>query len=283
MKLSVVCLSLRRTADRRARFEAEARRTGLSFEFWDAPDARDLTPAALATLADQDMAQRRFGRRLGVTEIACAEGHRQIYRRLVEGSDDAVVVFEDDVDLGDRVVDVVNALAGFDEEVGQRREIYLIGGCRGYESYPLWLRRRRPRPVTPDHSLLRVVRSARALHGTFSYVITRAAARAILESEPVISTIPDPWDLLLAEKTLDDVWILDPPVAVHERESSQSMLEAERQAIEADTAHRRLAKGIIRRAALIVISPGRLFKSVAYRLGWRRVKRVAYEWLSWMP
>jgi len=280
LKLHVFCLSLRRTSDRRARFEAEAHRVGLLFQFCDAPDATTLAPEALLALADQDRAVARFGRPLGLTEIACAEGHRQIYRRLADSDADAAVVFEDDVTLDDRVVDVVNGLKGLDGQFGDLREVHLLGGREGYEDYPLWLSRKGPRALPPAHALRRVVKSDRALQRTCSYVITRAAARAILESEPAISASADQWDLRLVEGTLQAIWVLQPSVAFHPRESADSLLQAERLVLEAEVSRRRLAQGLVRRAGSVAASPRRLVRSLAYRLGWRRAKRIVYAWLS---
>jgi len=281
MKASVRVLSLKRSTERRRRFEAEAARVGLHFEYRDGIEAGALEGDRAASLADQDRAQRRYGRTLGLAEIACAEGHRRIYRELAASGDDAAVVVEDDVQFGDGFAQVLLALQGAGRVVAERSQVFLLGRNLGYPERPLWLRRSRAWRLTSGHQLLPVVRSDGALHGTFGYVITRTAATSMLAGERLISAPADAWDLFREAGSLQAIWVLDPPVVLHPLVRTDSLISDERARIAAE---QKLAGGAsataLARAVRIATDPARLARSVSHRLRWQRFKRAAYDWLS---
>ncbi len=281
MEFDVFCLTLPRSADRRAHFDSEAKRLGLTFEYVYGPDAKESPPGKLEALAVQERATAWLGRPLGLTEIACAEGHRQIYRNLTNCGSDAALVLEDDIRLDDRFVDIVNGLRKLDPETGRRAEVFLLGCLEESPKYPLLLRRRRPQRVTESHSLLRVVRSNLALQGTYCYLITRAGAAAILRNEPMVITTADAWDLRRLEGTLQDVWVMEPRAAFHDAVALDSLIDIARSGVEMETERlRRTWPNRIKRAARSLTNPRRFMRSVAYRLGWRHVEHAVYALLS---
>jgi hypothetical protein len=178
-------------------------------------------------------------------------------------------------------VEIVNGLRKLDPETGRRSEVFLLGCLEESRCYPLLLRRRKPQRVTESHSLLRVVRSDLALQGAYCYLITRAAAAAILRDEPMVVTTADAWDLRRLEGTLHDVWIMEPRAAFHDAVALDSLIEIARSGVEMEAERlRRTWPNRIRRAARILTNPRKLMRSMAYRLGWRRVEYIVYRGLS---
>lgn len=274
-------LSLKRSVERRQRFEAEAARVGLTFAYCDGIDARDLAHGREAAPVDQDRAQSRYGRRLGPAEIACAEGHRRIWRELLAGNGDAAVVLEDDVSLDDAMPEVLASLQRSGLDPACEPQIVLLGRNLQYSDLPLWLARRHPRQLTDRHRLLRVVKSDGALHGGFGYLVTRAAAEALLAKEPVISIPADAWDLFRQAGALRTVWVLEPPVVLHAQVRTDSLIGPERARIAAElSAAEGQYPGVLGKVLQVATSPRRLARSIRHRVGWQRLKRLAYAWLS---
>jgi len=281
MRFDVFCLTLPRSADRRAHFDSEAKRLGLAFEYVYGLDAKESPSGKLEALVVQERATAWLGRPLGLTEIACAEGHRQIYRNLTNSSSDAALVIEDDIRLDNRFGEIVDGLKKLDPETGRRAEVFLLGCLEESPKYPLLLRRRRPQRVTESHSLMRVVRSDLALQGAYCYLITRAAAAAILRDEPMVVTTADAWDLRRLEGTLHDVWVMEPRAAFHDAVALDSLIEIARSGAEMEAERvRRTWANRIKRAARSLTNPRKFMRSIAYRLGWRHVEHAVYAVLS---
>jgi GR25 family glycosyltransferase involved in LPS biosynthesis len=281
VNLDVFCLTLPRSIDRRASFDSEAKRVGLAFEYVYGLDARESPPGQLEALAIRERAMVWLGRPLALTEIACAAGHRQIYRTLVAGKADAALIIEDDIRLDDRFVEIVNGLKKLDPETGRRAEIFLLGCLERCKNYPLLLRRRKPQRVTDSHRLVRVVRSDLALQGAYCYLITRAAAAAVLRNEPMVATTADAWDLRRLEGTLQDVWVMEPRAAFHDAVALSSLIDIARSGAEMEAEGlRKTWPHRIKRAVRISSHPRKLARSLAYRLGWRRVEYAVYALLS---
>lgn len=99
----IFVVSLADNLHRRASIKARLDELGLAFEFIDAIDGRNGLPDDIMALVDQDKAQREFGRRLALTEIACAMSHRKVYQRIIDEGLGGALVFEDDAILSDHV------------------------------------------------------------------------------------------------------------------------------------------------------------------------------------
>lgn len=276
------CLSLPRSVERRRQFDAEAARAGLAFEYVDGLDARGAEAGELSRLADQRLAEQRFGRRLSPGEIACAEGHLRIYRHLLDSDAGAALIFEDDTLLAESFRDVLKGLAGLGSEFMHRRLVLLLNDRQSYQAYPLWVRRRRMVPVASEQGLLEVVRSDNALHGTFGYMITRNAAAAILDAEREISVPADAWDIFWKSGALQSIWVLDPPAVLHPANREDSLIGKQRARIKAQIRENHESGTGFSKVLRMIANPRRIAASIAYRLRWRTVKCLAYNWLSWL-
>lgn len=277
----VFCLTVGSSQARRVRFQAQAEALGLDFTFVEGPDAKATVAEEILALADQDKASRWLGRPLGLTEIACAEGHRCIYRRMLAEGCGFAIILEDDIEL---TAEFSAVAAGLAEEAAQgamRAEVFFLGGREGFEHLPLWVSQRRARSVAGRHLLRPVVRSDRALQRTCSYGLTYEATRAILARHPLVETTADSWDYWLATSTIERAWILEPPVALHAAMPADSLIDLERCRIERDAQRQeRTPAGLWRKTNRLFREPHRLIRGLALALGWRRFTRWLYALLS---
>jgi len=230
MKAKVVSVS--RARDRRAKFEVEARRCGVEFEFYDAVDAKSMPYDELNALVDGVALRRNIGRQLCGPEIACAESHRRLYRELVNGAFPGLLIFEDDISFLDSIATVVAFLAENAASFASQSWIFHLGGLDGFEERALVLGQRVVHRVGEEVEFRRVLVSENAVQRTCGYYITREAAASILRKEPRICQVPDPWMWRKKMSILAEVWMSTPPVVRHPVDLSGSMLEAERAQLE---------------------------------------------------
>jgi hypothetical protein len=74
---------------------------------------------------------------------------------------------------------------------------------------------------------------------------------------------------------------MEPRTAFHDAVALDSLIEIARSGVEMEAERlRRTWPNRIRRAARILTNPRKFMRSMAYRLGWRRVEYVVYRGLS---
>ena len=210
--MRIVLISLERATERRRRMAEEFARVGLDYEIWPAKDAR--------TLTDEDRAfvDRAARERLGLHPVpdgslACTLSERAAMHHLARNGPEMMAVFEDDARFGDDLPAVLRVLeqqpSTFDIVKLQRRNL------------------RRPFiptiPLPTGHRLGRVRFSD---FGSEGYVITREAARLLLERIPRMIRDLDHELSYFWENGLN-VLYLDPPV-VHEDEAYGSQIHETR-------------------------------------------------------
>ena len=212
VSMRIVLISLERATERRRRMAEEFARVGLDYEIWPAKDAR--------TLTDEDRAfvDRAARERLGLYPIpdgslANTLSQRAAWRDLVRNGPEMMAVFEDDARFEPSLPTVL-------QELQQRPAAFDI----------VKLQRRNPhRPFVPTipldtgHRLGRVRFSD---YGSDGYVITREAARLLLERTPQMIREIDQvlsrfWDSGL------NVLYVEPPV-VREDTSADSQIQETR-------------------------------------------------------
>jgi GR25 family glycosyltransferase involved in LPS biosynthesis len=198
----------------------------------DAVDGALVEANLLASLVDQGDALKNRGRRLGHSEVACAESHRKLYRWLGQSHYAGCVILEDDVEFDDALVRFVGQLGECQHCLAERKMIIYLGGREGFENRLIAFARRKPSFPILDFELKRVIRSESGVQRTCGYYITRAAAKNILSSEEKIVHVADAWDFRLKRRTLDEIWMPDPPLVRHPVGSLPSLLEAERLKLE---------------------------------------------------
>lgn len=95
----VIVITLASSADRQNDMTNLLQGLGVPFEFHFGRDCRNETAANLAATGDYDAEARlRSGRpEMTPAEIGCALSHRDVASRIATGSDNRVLVFEDDI------------------------------------------------------------------------------------------------------------------------------------------------------------------------------------------
>ena len=206
--MRIVLISLERATERRRRMAVEFERVGLEYEIWPAKDARTLTDEDRAFV---DRAQRY---RLGLHPVpdgslACTLSERAAMHELVRNGPETMAVFEDDARFGAELPAVLQTLERqphmFDVVKLQRRNLR--------------------RPFIPTISLPtghRLGRVRFADYGSEGYVITREAARSLLQRIPRMVRDLDHELSYFWENGLN-VLYLDPPV-VREDEAYGSQI-----------------------------------------------------------
>lgn len=239
LPVPVYVLSLASESVRRQAVSAEFFRFGLDFDFVDAIDGRGPAGGQLACHYDGHLNARSFKRPLSATEIACALGHRAIWRRIAEGAASVALVCEDDLSLSAAFGDFIQTVA-----------------CRQAAFADVMIKLDSPaRPGEAVGSLagVELVLTRRLPAFTTGYLLGRNAAavllaRAAAVSRPIDMDLKHYWEhrvpILLAR-----------PQLVSVRPDVESSLAASRLAVKPAGAWRRLARNLRYQLAM---SHGRL-------------------------
>lgn len=210
--MRIVLISLERATERRRRMAEEFARVGLGYEIWPAKDARTLTTE------DRAFVDRTARERLGLHPIpdgslANTLSQRAVMRDLVRNGPESMAVFEDDARFDPCLPAVL-------EELGRWTSAFDIVKLQ---------RRNLRRPFIPAASLYtghRLGRVRFADFGSEGYVITRKAARALLERTPRMVREIDHVLSRFWESRLNVMYV-DPPV-VREDEADGSQIHETR-------------------------------------------------------
>jgi len=148
-------------------------------------------------------AQRQQGKPITVGEIACAESHLAIFRKIVEGVDDHAVVMEDDLHLAEDAGAFINSAA------------WIPSGAEVIKLETV----NEPTIITTKHFDLvndrKLVQLAFKHWGSGAYVISKSAARKALRNYVAGLT---PIDDYLFDPTVNDfsLWQIQPAIAVQD-------------------------------------------------------------------
>lgn len=173
-------INLPEQAARREQLGARLAALGLDFEIVDAVDGRKLASGTLAARYDAVRAARDY-REMSPSEIGCALSHLEVYRRIVSDRLPLALVLEDDAAPEAEVPALLAALAARADP--QSREVVLLNHVDKYT-------RRAMLALDDRHRLVRPYGYWWRAHG---YVVTQAAARALLEGLEPVSAAADHW------------------------------------------------------------------------------------------
>ncbi|MGJ8587448.1 MAG: glycosyltransferase family 25 protein [Yoonia sp.] len=96
MTPTVIILSLKDAAHRRAPLIEAFQSRAVSYEIWPAIDGRKGLSPEYESLIDRPAARQNLGREMGNAEFACALSHHFIYREILERGLKMAVILEDD-------------------------------------------------------------------------------------------------------------------------------------------------------------------------------------------
>lgn len=193
---------------------AQLKVAGLAGTVIDAIDGRRLSERDLANSYDESAALRNCHRVLTRGEVGCALSHLAIYRRMVAEGLSWAVVLEDDALLGRDFRPIVEA-------IGERLDASVAEICllSHVDKYMEWGRRQLPR----ERHLVRMVRA----HGAHAYVVTSAAAEALLSANSPVVVPADYWMYFVGNKTAKISAVVPYCVGFSPFET-QSIIQAER-------------------------------------------------------
>ncbi|GLU25522.1 MULTISPECIES: glycosyltransferase family 25 protein [Brucella/Ochrobactrum group] len=197
MKCYIV--NLDRAPERMARMSQILQSQSIDFERLPAVDGK--------LFSDNDIkvyrAQRQQGKPMTVGEIACAESHIAIFRKIVAGVDDYAVVMEDDLHLSDDAGAFINSV----DWIPSGAEIVKLETVN------------EPTIIATKHVGLindrKLVQLAFKHWGSGAYVISKSAARKALMNYVAGLT---PIDDYLFDPTVNDfsLWQMQPAIAVQD-------------------------------------------------------------------
>jgi glycosyl transferase family 25 len=171
----IYIINLDRSSERLARIAKELKDAGLPFRRVPAIDGRDLDLSVREY--DEDASRRHYLARLSPGEIACVLSHREVWRLIQDGEEEAAVVLEDDA-----------AFAGRRDELSQ-----VVGEIARSPRPELVKLYNRSRPRCPAGNYRRRHPLLPALTTT-AQALNRSAARALLA---FTETFHEPADVII--------------------------------------------------------------------------------------
>lgn len=177
---SIFVINLPGQSDRRISISTQLDSTGLGYEIVPAVDGRKLSSEELGAHYRRDSVEAGVRREMTLGEIGCALSHQSVYRRMIEQGLPWAVIVEDDARLGTDFPSLLGAVV--DRLDTGLPEIYLFSHIARYTN---WGRRR----ILGKYWLVNPVRA----HGGHCYLLTVAAARALLRINYPVHAPIDSW------------------------------------------------------------------------------------------
>jgi glycosyl transferase, family 25 len=227
--LTILVISLRGAEDRRRLMRAQLEVPAMPRHYIvDGVNGRDLPDVDLARLYDRAAALRDSGRELTRSEVGCALSHLDAYRQIDTQALPVALVLEDDALLGHQLLKVVDRLLPMIDP--SKPEIVLLSHIgRSYG----WGTER----VDKTHRLVRPY----IAHGAHGYLITRAAACAMLAALQPVRVAADDWGYFVRARVVS-VRALIPYAIGTAPLAADSQIGDERYALQARTGWRRLVR-----------------------------------------
>jgi glycosyl transferase family 25 len=182
----IFVINLPQQADRRESILTQLSSIGIEAEIVQAVDGRKLSAEAIAAQHNESAA--KTGGRRGMThgEIGCALSHQSVYRRMIERGLPWAVIIEDDAQLEADFLLVLNTIVRRLDSVCP--EIYLFSHVARYTN---WGREK----LTDRYWLVKPV----IAHGGQCYLLTVAAAQALLRANYPVCVPIDNWSRFLKQ------------------------------------------------------------------------------------
>lgn len=161
-------INLKRSADRRAVMTERLDPLGLPYQFFEAVDGYALDTDSLPNYARK---RRRlfFGRDLTQGEVGCLLSHRAVYQHMLNQNIESAIILEDDAILQKDFADVIRSVFSLP---------FKWDMVRFLDSEKVY---RKSRPVVPLFGRYALIRTMIASGGAYAYILTKDAARVLLE------------------------------------------------------------------------------------------------------
>lgn len=256
-QLKAFVINLPRHATRRAFMEMQCQSHGLNHEIFDGVEGAKLAPEALAQQYDASRAQRVYGRELTLGEVGCALSHLAVYREIVDRQLPFALILEDDALIGNHTRAVCRRLL---EKLSPDEPTVVL--LIHTQKYTAWGSAKLSR-------LHRLVRTRDAFCG-HAYVVTQAAARALLDELTPVHAPADCWNALRQRGTIQLLSVV-PYCVGHSGHALDSSIEDVRRT----TQKQRSKPGLLARLHTI------FYRKFLYQLVVKPLLRIKRERSTW--
>lgn len=199
--MHIFVINLPEAASRREAIERQLCQFNLTFELVPAIRGKSLTPQERQRHYDEKRCLRTFGRALGAGELGCSLSHITCYRKMIEKKISHALILEDDAWLNPNLPQILEVLET--ESASSQPEVILL----------TWAS-----PVANPYRRLwagyglQPVCSAQCTHG---YVLTLAAAEALLDALYPVHNVPDCWDWVLKHNVVQIQAVIPPCITAN--------------------------------------------------------------------
>jgi len=210
--MEVFVINLPEDTARREATEQQLRELGLSYEIFPAINGKCLPPEERAGCYNETKFIRNMGWPAGGGELGCALSHIGIYRLVRERSIPHALILEDDVWLNPNLPQILQAIEQkFSPGEGN---LFLLGrantvSTKKYET--LWSRYR--------------IDEVRSALGTYSYVVSNAAALALLNALYPVRNVADCWGWLRRHRIVNILAVTPPCITLDMSYESSTLVD----------------------------------------------------------
>ena len=172
-QMKVYVINLAKNVERMEHMDAQLKRLGIEYERIDAIYGKELSAVERRRMYSSLRSRIALGVKMRDGEIGCALSHVKVYKRMLDMGIDKAVVFEDDIKIGDNLKEILDRIERF-IDVGRRQVVALSahGAVQRNEN-----------DIVPVDSFM----------CTDGYVITLAAAKAIIRANFPVVSVADSW------------------------------------------------------------------------------------------
>lgn len=189
--MQIFVINLEKDVERRESISVQLEALGLNYEFVSGVNGAALLDHELARVYDDRKALLHRSRSLVPSEIGCALSHLSVYRAIIDRRLDAALILEDDVTLPNNLRQILGEC--FSNLKAAAPSVWLLSPAQGDIGVPATM------TVGASHRLL----PYRSGYFASSYLITHAAAMALLRELEPVSDVADCWQRLASYKVVD--------------------------------------------------------------------------------
>lgn len=228
--LKIFIVSLKRDEEKRQVIKTKLNSLGLSFEFVDAVDGRQLPENRLDGLNfSEKIKVRKFAPTPG--ELGCGLSHLKIYDQLTQLKDEWACVLEDDAILDHRFAEFIRNFN--DKELVNYRDcLFILGGQNGLPSRRLISKSFFNYVRLSNLFFRKVIRSERHVYRTCCYLISRETARNLLKLSEQYFFLADDWVFFQKNNVFLSIYISD--FVDHPLDLTKSAIEQERLSLKSE-------------------------------------------------
>jgi glycosyl transferase family 25 len=153
--------------------------TFLDIEFIDAVNGKELSENEIREFFDEQLAYKRYGRKLNRGEIGCTLSHYKCYQKLLDSSKDFALILEDDISIiGD-----LHLIEVFHKYMNTHKP------CVCFLSGDYWWTKQMG--INDNYKICNIYDAV----GGYAYIINRAAAKLLMYINKRPGCLADSWYL----------------------------------------------------------------------------------------